>query len=334
MKNRYLIIGIILLCVTALLVVVLPPLVEQCRKGHWVIYQLPEFDFSNSATRAEFSDWIESASFEPSNVLYGSHPIDYDLCYLPWTDTVWDELQRHATDTFNVRLNTHSYENHYLRKDGFPNSAKGFCKINGHTIYLYDDYTVENMFVFKKKRGYLCKYIRDQHGLYEWNDETVHVGYFNEHLRTIDARDLFFYDLPFLFYDTVRFSDKSVFQEAIDRDSFAIRSCGPCLLLSASDSCTYEATKNNVRQIFVSHLSSHALEAMTADTRISIQCRVDSTGNTRFQNNSTSDIKDEVDSICAHHIQFVPAFERGKTVNSIKIFQFSKGDLINMKQPR
>jgi len=328
MKKRVRIISIAVLAMVCPLVAIVI-MTYTCEGNHWDYYSATQYEFINVEVRSEFENWIDS--------LYHSYPLktteikrmDYDLCYQKWIDTIWDQHERFVIDSFNVRLHSHSYQNDYLRAQNWKSDLKGCCRIGRHIIYLYDDTTINKLFVKQRRNIRIIKHIDDNHGFLDWQDEEVWVAYMkNDHLRSINTNNRSFSKLDFLFYSPLNPTNQSQFIERINVDSFTIRGNGPYLLLSNQDSLTKQTTKDNMRLFIQGRLSQEDLENMDTDTRIHMIFHIDTLGKYSCQNVSTVDIRMKVDSICMLIPNFTPAMRRGKPVNSTVIFNFCKGDFV------
>lgn len=73
---------------------------------------------------------------------------DYDIVYMPRVDTIWDKNNHKCIiDTFNIRLVTHGRKEDPDRDQNFTKWVKGCCKVGFHCIYIYDDETLEALFL-------------------------------------------------------------------------------------------------------------------------------------------------------------------------------------------
>ena len=297
--------------------------------GHWERYVVDEYEFRDSKVEIEMSKWVDSLLNQCRLSGFETDAIDFDLCYQPWVDTIWDAQQKNLVDSFNLRLHSHSYYNNYLRKEGFDRLIKGCCTINSHVIYLYDEKTISMFFQSKNKQLKLRRFIPNEHGFLDWQDERVAVAYVGQQLRNVDTQNNYFYRNEFLFYDSIDFADKECFIEVVEVDTFVQRLIGPYLVLSEEDELSQETTKENMRKLIVRSFSQEDLLLLDRSTRISILCYVDSLGNVVYRNHSTSDFYEKVDSTCKQLPTFVPAHIRGKRANSVICFYFVMFHLMN-----
>lgn len=303
--------------------------ISKRQSGHWEWYTISEYKFKEPQIKDEFTNWIESLNYADEGNATNSKRMDFDFCLLQCTDTIWNALQTAAVDTFNSRLHTHSYRNNYLRQDTFCNLIKGYVRLGTHAIFLYDDITISRLFTPRGKTAHLCRYIQEEHGFLDWQDEDIWVAYTTEqHLRPIDTQGLSFYHNEFLFYHPSDIMNQSALKETIDADTFICRTQGPYLMLSVNDEMNSEQTKNNLLKIFQKNLTQKELDTISSETRITLICRVDSLGNITILNNSTPDITEGVCRICKQIPSFIPAKERGRSVNSILIVNYCMKDFI------
>ena len=62
--------------------------------GHWERYTVDEYEFRDSEVEIEMSKWIDSLLNQCRLSGFETDAIDFDLCYQPWVDTVWDAQQK------------------------------------------------------------------------------------------------------------------------------------------------------------------------------------------------------------------------------------------------
>ena len=332
MNNRNLRIGLLISLITLAVICLLVAIFftySSLDNGHWERYTVDEYEFRDSEVEIEMSKWIDSLLNQCRLSGFETDAIDFDLCYQPWVDTIWDAQQKNVVDSFNLRLHSHSYYNNYLRREGFDRLIKGCCKINSHVIYLYDEKTISMFCQTKKKPLKLRKFIPKEHGFLDWQDELVAVAYVGQQLRKVDTQNKYFYLNEFLFYDSIDFADKEYFIETVDVDTFVQRLTGPYLVLQEGDELSQDTTIENMRKLIVRSFSQEDLLLLDRSTRISIVCYVDSLGKVVYRNHSTSDFYEKVDSTCKQLPTFVPAHIRGKRANSVICFYFVMFHLMN-----
>lgn len=286
--------------------------------GHWEQYCLTEYQFKDVGTQSFFSNWIHSLSSKE----------DFDLCFQPFTDYVWDATGKDVIDSFNIRLHTHSYQNNYLRPENFASHIKGCCCIGSHILYLYDAETVRRFFVQKNKVKKIRRYICDEHGFLEWRDEDVWVALLDGDLRIVTTETGQFYRNDFLFYDTLDPCNYFQYIKPVNPDTFCVRDNGPFLIASNREELTREQTTENIRLFFQQRLPYEVIEAMPAASYISVICYVDTMGKATYKNGSSIEVREYVDRICNVLPVFIPAMECGIPVNSVAVFKFYPRDLI------
>lgn len=291
-------------------------------KGHWEWYKIAEYEFRQESVQAEISQWIDSLHYINKENADNSKRMDFDFCYLSWSDTVWNARQTEPVDSFNVRLHTHNYCNNYLRPDNFTSLIKGCCQIGQHTLLLYDDTTIKKCFVSRNRKRHFLRHVQDERGFLDWRDEDAWVAHIDKHLRPINDSDIYFYRHNFLFYDPTMLPNKLYLAETIDADTFAIRSTGPYLILEEDDEMSSEKTEENILRFIRDNLTQEEVATISKNTRITIYCKVDSLGRATFQNYVTLDVADAIDRVCLLLPDFQPAKERGKSVNSVVCYSY------------
>ena len=91
---------------------------------------------------------MDSISLEKIIKFIDNAMCDYDLVYMPRVDTIWDkDNHKCIVDTFNLRLVTHGHKKNPHRDQNFTKWVKGCCKIGFHCIYIYDNETLEALFL-------------------------------------------------------------------------------------------------------------------------------------------------------------------------------------------
>lgn len=269
-----------------------------------------EYTFKDKQTEKEFKDWIKTIPLKEIPFE------DFDLCYIPWNDTIWDRTNRNIIDTFNLRLHTHRTLTNIYRTDTYYKNIKGVCRINLQWIYLYDTLTINHYFIPTDKKRTIISYTGD-HILSWYDGESVYVAQATDHIRPIDTQYCNFCKGYEFFFETNDFSNFTKPYEVINKDSFCVRPCGPYLVLSEKDTLSREETKDNFCSWCMDNLPESLLDSITPESRISVAYYVDANGKYTIQNFSTGDLKDKISTLCMELPDFIPAMERGITVNSI-----------------
>lgn len=290
---------------------------EEYKGGEWQTHSFPEYRFRDSQTKQEFKDWL--AAIPKRNFIFE----DYDLCYMPWNDTIWDLTYRHAVDTFNLRLHTHRSVTNLFRTEGYYATIKGICRINLQWIYLYDDTTINRYFIPKNHKRKIRSFLKDNHTFLQWyDDEDVYIAHATDHIRPIDTRHRLFYEGHAIFFDANDFSTYESFRDVIERDSFYYRHGGPYMVIHETDTLSAKETDNNFEEWIVANMPTNAWDSITQNSHVAIFCKVDTAGNFSYENYSTPDLEDDVARVCEQLPKFVPAMVRGVTVNSQVVLRY------------
>lgn len=284
---------------------------EEYKGGEWQTHSFPEYRFKDQQTKQEFKDWL--ATIPKRDFIFE----DYDLCYMPWNDTVWDLTYRHVIDTFNLRLHTHRSVTNLFRSEEYYATIKGVCRLNAQWVYLYDDVTINKYFTPTKRIQRIRSFSKDNHIFLQWyDDEDVYIAHATDYIRPIDTRQRLFNEGYAIFFETNNFTEYKSFREVIERDSFWFRSGGPYMVIHETDSMSRKETEDNFKEWIVANMPTHSWDSVTKESRVVIWCEVDTAGNFCIENTSSPELKDEVERVCRQMPKFVPAMERGVTVNS------------------
>lgn len=322
----------VLLLICGALFVFFSYLLPLCLDAHWEKYRISEYEFRDAQIQSDFSNWLDTLVYQYNTNDCKKQFEDFDFCYQPYIDYVWDSLNMNAVDSFNVRLHTHSYENNYLRPSWYAKSVIGVCCVNSHLLYLYDNHTINRFFCSKNKKKNIHRLIPNNHGFLDWRDEEVWLAYSNEYLRTLSTSNVRFNRLEYLFYHTIDFTDKLQFIPAVNRDSFCVRTSGPYLRFSINDKLNRETTRENLRQFLSKQISKERIEKMTEESCLYFACKVDTLGQVVVENVSSKDMRTDADRMIQDFPTFLPAMESGMPVNSLVFFRFVKYDFTNIPE--
>lgn len=286
---------------------------REFKGGQWQTHSFPEYEFKDKQTRQEFENWIEHIS-----PLIEIPMMGFDVCYLPWNDTIWDRTYRLVVDTFNLRLHTHRAITNYFRTEEYYSKIKGVCRLNMHWLYLYDDITINRYFISKGRNRTIYSIAKDTHSFLQWyDDEKVYIAQASEHIRPIETHNRFFYEGYAFFFETTDYSDYTLLHDVVERDSFRYRSCGPYLVLSEKDTLSIDETNKNFEHWVMNNISSTLLDSVSKESRVSVVCHVDTLGKiVSYVNYSSEDLKEEASKLLTLLPDLEPAMERGITVNS------------------
>lgn len=294
------------------LIVITVCLAKEMSGGQWSVHEFTEYTFKDKQTKQEFKNWL--ATIPNRDFIFE----DYDLCYMPWNDTVWDLTYRHVVDTFNLRLHTHRSVTNLFRTEEYYATIKGICRHNLQWIYLYDDTTINRYFVPTNRTKKIRSFSKDNHIFLQWyDDEDVYIAHATDHIRPVDTRDRLFYEGYPIFFETTDFSEYKSFHDVIKRDSFRYRSGGPYLVIHETDTLSRKETNDNFEEWIVANMPANAWDSVTEDSRVAICCKVDTNGYFCFENYSSPDLKEEVEKVCKQMPKLVPAMKRGVTINSL-----------------
>lgn len=281
--------------------------------GKWQKHSFPEYVFKDKQTRQEFENWMKQVSL-PIDIPM----MDFDVCYLPWNDTIWDRTYRNVADTFNLRLHTHRVITNHFRTEEYYSRIKGVCKFNMHWLYLYDDITIDRFFTPKGRNREIRSISKDNHIFLQcYDDEKVYLAQASEHIRPVETNNRIFFEGYAFFFETADFTDYALLHDVVERDSFFFRSCGPYFVLSKTDTLSMKETNENFEHWVMENISASLLDSVSKDSRVSFACRVDTLGKiVDIVNYSSKDLKDEASRLSTLLPDLVPAMERGRTVNS------------------